>query len=79
MNMIEHAVHLMTNAIHPSEAPEVYDGLCSTLNVVHPSVLLVYMMAYAGHLMTNAVHQSEAFEVHDGFCSTPDGQCSTSR
>ena len=38
--MIGYAVHLMANAVHPSEAPEVHpvlflmldDGLCSTLD-----------------------------------------------
>ena len=26
------AVHLLANAVHPSEAPDVHDGLCSTLD-----------------------------------------------
>ena len=29
--MIAYAVHLMTNTVHPSEAPDVHDGICSTL------------------------------------------------
>ena len=28
--MILYAVHLMENKVHPSKAPEVHHGLCST-------------------------------------------------
>ena len=31
--MMTYAVHLMANAVHPSEAPDVHDGLCSALDV----------------------------------------------
>ena len=30
--MMASAVHLMANAVHKSEAPEVHDDLCSTLD-----------------------------------------------
>ena len=28
--MMAYAVHLMANAVHPSEAPDEHDGICST-------------------------------------------------
>ena len=50
------------NAVHRSEAPEVHDGICSTLDgkCSTPMRLLMYMMAYAAqpaHLLANTVHQ----------------------
>ena len=30
MNMMASAVHFMVNAVHPSEAPDVHFGICST-------------------------------------------------
>ena len=68
----------MANVVHPGEAPEVPDGLCSTLDVKcsTPVRLLKYLMVSAVHLMTNVVHPCVAPEVHDGLCSTLDVKCS---
>ena len=67
--MMAYAVHLMANAVHPSEASDVHDCLCSTLDWLvcfwwHHVRLLIYMIGYADHLMANTVHTSEAPEVH---------------
>ena len=63
--MMAYAVHLMANAVHPSEAPDVHDGLCSTLN------------GKSRHLLANGAHPSKASDVHDGICSTPVAKYST--
>ena len=31
--MIAYAVHLVANAVYPSEAPDVHDGICSTFMI----------------------------------------------
>ena len=59
----------MANAVHPSEASDVHDCLCSTLDWLvcfwwHHVRLLIYMIGYADHLMANLIHPSEAPEVH---------------
>ena len=73
------ALHLLANAVHPSEAPEVHDFICSILAVKcsTPKWLLMSMMAYAVQLLANTVHQSEAPEVHDSISITLAGKCST--
>ena len=37
--MMAYAVHLMAIVVNPSEAPEINDSICNTLddNAVHPS------------------------------------------
>ena len=68
------AVHLMANEVHPSEASDVHDCLCSTLDWLvcfwwHHVRLLIYMIGYADHLIANAVHPSEASEEHPSVVS----------
>ena len=60
------AVHFMANAVHPSEAFDVHDGIFSTPVGIYstPCEAPDYMIGYADHLMANAVHPSEAPEVH---------------
>ena len=65
--MMASAVHLMANAVHPSEASDVNNGIVSThvgIYTVHHVRLLIYMIGYAVYLMANALHPSEAPEVH---------------
>ena len=62
--MMTYVVHLMGNAVHPSETPDVHDGLCSTLDV--KSV----------HLLANAGHPSEAPHKPDRICCTLESKCS---
>ena len=70
--MMGSAVHLMANAVHPSEASDVHDIFMTYSHIqytywhiqVHHVRLLIYMIGYADHLMANAVHPSEALEVH---------------
>ena len=61
------ALHLLANAVHPREAPEVHPsvvpdviyGLCSTLDgkcSKHQVKLLMYMMAYSVYLLAYTVH-----------------------
>ena len=67
MNMIGYAVHLNTNAAHPSRAPDVlyiislqytsWQMQCTQVG------LLKYSMASTVHLMANIVHPSEALDV----------------
>ena len=64
--MMASAVHLMANAVHPSETFDVHDGIFSTPVGIYstPYVrLLVYMIGYADHLMSDAVHPSVAPDV----------------
>ena len=51
--MMSCAVHLMTNAVHPSETPDVHDGRCSTLHGKSSAPAGIY----AVHLLANTVHQ----------------------
>ena len=79
--MIGYAVHLLANAVHPSEAPDAHDvgyAVHFRANVVTPGRLLLDIMAYAVHLMAN-VHHSEAPHVHSGKCRaiSLDSKCST--
>ena len=75
--MMASAVHLLENAVHPSEAPEEHDGLCSTLDVKYSTPSEPHEIL-DGNLMTaNVVHPGEAPEVNDGLCSTLAGKCST--
>ena len=67
------AVHLMTNVVHPSVAPDVrwWHMEYTWWQMQYTQVrLLMYMMASAVHLMANSVHSSEAPDIHDGLCST---------
>ena len=81
MNMIGYAVHLISNTVHPSEAPDVLYMIVSTVHFMqmqYPQVgVLKYSMASAVHLMGNAAHPSETPDVHDGLCSTLNGKSST--
>ena len=50
---IAYAVHLMANVVHPSEAPDVHDNICSTLmiwtktdEVIASSAAVVAMAMY---------------------------------
>ena len=70
-----YAVH-MVNAVHPSEASNVHDGICSTpvgKYRTQSEAPDVHGRIYAVHLMANAAHPSEAHKVHHGLCSTLDG------
>ena len=79
MYMMLSSVHLMENAVQPSEAPDVHDGICSTPSGKYstPSEtpdlrqdmqytqveLLKYSMASAVHFMVIIVHPSVVLDV----------------
>ena len=80
--MMASAVHVMADAVHPSEAFDVHDDIFSTPVGIYstPYVrLLIYMTGYADHLLANAVHQVRLLMctpvlflmLDDGLCSTP--------
>ena len=62
MYMMVYAVHLLETTVHPSEAPDLQDRMCSTLDPVH--------------LLAIVVHPSEAPDEHM-ICSTLNCKCST--
>ena len=78
MNKIGYAVHLIANAVHLSEAPDVYDVLCSILaNAVHPSEAPDAHDGIRSTPVGKYSTPSEAPDLHDRICSTLDGKCST--
>ena len=61
MYMMAFAVHLIANAVNPSEAPELHDGICTDMQYTcwqmqYSQVrLLMHVMRYVVHLRTNVV------------------------
>ena len=77
--MMASAAHLMTNAVHPSEAPNVHDGIFTTLDgkCGTPSDASDVHDGICSTSVGNYSTPSEAPDLHDRTYSTLDGKCST--
>ena len=66
-------MHLLGNAVHPSEAPDEHDRICSTLNCncSTPKWSPWCIEHDCFYSTLDAVQPSEAPDVHDSICSTP--------
>ena len=85
--MIGYADHLMANAVHPSEAPEVHPSVVPDVRWWplqytwwQMQYIQVKLLMYDGIFSTHVGIYStpcEAPELHDRICSTVDGKCIT--